>query len=46
VELFSWITGAPVSEETFTEAEAAQWKFYRTENQWLNAGDKAFDGEY
>ncbi len=46
VELFSWITGEPTSEETFTELETARWKFYRTEKQWLNAGDKAFDGEY
>jgi hypothetical protein len=46
VELFSWITGEPTSEETFTELETARWKFYRTKNQWLNANDKAFDGEY
>jgi hypothetical protein len=46
VKLFSWITGAPVSEETFTELETEQWKFYQTENQWVDAGDKTFAGEY
>jgi hypothetical protein len=46
VELFSWITGEPVSEETFTELETERWKFYKTENQWIDAGDKTFVGDY
>jgi hypothetical protein len=46
VELFSWITGEPTSEETFTELETARWKFYRTEKQWQDAGDKTFVGDY
>jgi hypothetical protein len=46
VALFSWITGEPTSEETFTELETAEWKFYQTEHQWRNAGDKTFEGEY
>ena len=46
VELFSWITGEPVSEETFTELETESWKFYQTENQWIDAGDKTFAGDY
>ena len=43
VELFSWITGEPVEERTFTELETAQWKFYQTAEKWRNAGDKSWE---
>lgn len=46
VELFSWLTGEPVEEKTFTELETKRWKFYKTEKQWQDAGDETFVREY
>ena len=40
VQLFSWLTGFPNGEKTFTELDALNWRFYKTEGEWLNAGDK------
>jgi hypothetical protein len=42
-ELFSWITGYPNGEKTFTENEALKWKFYKTESEWRVAGDKLYE---
>lgn len=37
-QLYSWLDGEPTDRLTFTRAEADNWTFYRTEQEWRDEG--------
>lgn len=42
VEFFSWLTGFPHGQKTFNQDETQDWRFYKFEADWKNAGDEVF----